>query len=377
MGNVVEAYFGYGGNVHADKYIRKAIEVASPNRVEVRISYISETNHVGPVLFTFPCKKTAKKFRTEAKKIRSGGDLYMLDGVRFTELDREAMHAPQSPAGTEALERVQSIWTPKMIEAAEPRSCRGRVEPPVLENADLTTAQSAFQGRAVADQEYSQGPFNAVGKLRFTGVDWRSCTGVSPYYGSAWLIHPRIIMTVAHNLYEANCRSESENLVFIAGHGGPNEQEYPVIDWKVVSNFIMDPQFQRPNPSAFNDVGVAILDRPADSIFGIVPAVTDGSIQPSQIRMLGYPGNKDNGNKMWMCDGSFLPQQSDSFQFSMSCDFSGGASGGPWVVNTPTGWQAIGLQSGERPGSIGYSGRLGQQAKDLIQWANSVIGSLV
>ena len=183
-------------------------------------------------------------------------------------------------------------------------------------------------------------------------------------------------MTAAHNFYEANCKSKSENIVFVSGEGGPNPREYPVVDWKAVPNFIMDPQFNMPNPSAFNDVGVGILDQPADASLGVIPAITDGNFQANQIRVIGYPRNKDNGGKMWLCDGAYLPQQSNSFEFSMSSDFSGGASGGPLVIDTPNGWQAIGLQSGERPGNIIYSGRLGQQAKDLIQWAYSAIGAV-
>ena len=138
----------------------------------------------------------------------------------------------------------------------------------------------------------------------------------------------------------------------------------------------MDPQFNMPNPAAFNDVGVGLLAQPADASLGVIPAITDGNFQANQIRVIGYPRNKDNGEKMWLCDGAYLPQQSNSFDFSMSSDFSGGASGGPLVIDTPNGWQAIGCQSGERPGNIVYSGRLGQQAKDLIQWAYSQIGGI-
>ena len=258
------------------------------------------------------------------------------------------------------------FWTPERERECRPRPVHSR-------GAAFQFTQMGFESRAVSANEYSVSPFNAVGKLMFSGVDWTNCIGSVPYVGSAWLIAPRVIMTVAHNFFEAKCKDRSENIVFAAGRGGQDEEFYSVIDFKNVPIFESDPQFGgQPNPAAVNDIGVGILDRPADPKFGILPVVTDSTIQPNLIRMVGYPANRDNGLKMWMCEGQYLPQQSTSFDFAMSSDFSGGASGGPWVVDTPTGWKAIGLQSGNRPGNICYSGRLGQQARDLIAWAKSV-----
>jgi|GEM_PF-3182057 len=393
MGKTVELIVNYGIEHIADGYIEKAREIANWDRIEVTKSYSNRT-FTGTALISFANEQSADTFRRAAMEIsKTNGGLYMLDGVRFTEFDDATAsgHQPQGLPSQAFIstgqpksihEKNLEFWTPELERESTPRPGRARVAGPALASAtpQIFPAQIDFSSRAVSTPEYSQAPFNAVGKLKFTGVDWTTCSGTSPYVGSAWLIAPRIIMTVAHNFFETNCVNSapnvrSQNIVFVPGRGGPDEESYSVIDFQNVPKFEMDPQFGVPNPAAVNDVAVGILDRPVDSKFGFIPVVTDGSLQPNLIRMLGYPVNKDAGLKMWMCEGAYLPHESNSFEFSMSCDFKGGASGGPWVVDTQTGWKAIGLQSGERAGNICFSGRLGQQARDLIAWAESVVGS--
>lgn len=46
------------------------------------------------------------------------------------------------------------------------------------------------------------------------------------------------------------------------------------------------------------------------------------------ITINGYPGNKDNGQLQWYCEG----RTSDSGgRLALGCDFGGGSSGGPWM----------------------------------------------
>ncbi len=46
--------------------------------------------------------------------------------------------------------------------------------------------------------------------------------------------------------------------------------------------------------------------------------------------VLGYPGNKDNGELQWACQGT-TQQDGAGPKIAMHCDFGGGSSGGPWL----------------------------------------------
>ena len=259
------------------------------------------------------------------------------------------------------------------------RRCLPRViTPPVLGLQHQVNAQHPFNSRAVSQTEYSQPPYNSVGKLAFTGVNWQTCQGILDYAGTAWLIAPRVIMTVAHNLFEVKCKDRSSNVEFFPGFDGQPQESYRVIDFEYVKAYEGNPPSVPADPSAVNDVGIGILDRDASSALGKIPPLTNGVVDFDKVMAIGYPGNHDLGAKMWRCEGRVVPELSKPDQFVMPSDFQGGSSGGPWVVETPQGWRAVGAQVGNPYGVAGnycVSGVFGQQVKTLLDWANSRVDS--
>ncbi|MER6916312.1 hypothetical protein ABT354_32020 [Streptomyces sp. NPDC000594] len=51
--------------------------------------------------------------------------------------------------------------------------------------------------------------------------------------------------------------------------------------------------------------------------------------QPMTI--FGYPGNRDNGELQWVCQGTTRAYGLFDPRIEMQCDFGGGSSGGPWL----------------------------------------------
>ena len=237
--------------------------------------------------------------------------------------------------------------------------------------AAMLDEQPAFQSSEVPSNHYDVLPYSAVGKILFRTSQPGQCH--VPYvdaYGSAWAIGPRVIMTVAHNLFEANCGQFSSNIVFVPGSGSGQPPEiYSVISYRFPTAF---PQI----PSVNNDVAVGILDRDLHSDVGFVEPVTLQALSGDRLLSLGYPSNHSM-QRMWQCEGEFVHELSDpNDRIVMASDFRGGSSGGPWVQRDGDTWVARGHQVGPYPGQAGDlqgSTYYGDQVVELLQWAGSVV----
>ena len=266
------------------------------------------------------------------------------------------------------------FWSTGKLSSAIPRRVAERSASPQSAPRPLLSTVGNFNSQPVTDVSYLDPPYHSVGKLTFRSTDfWANCSLVEPY-GTAWVIGNRTIMTCAHNIYESNCNAYSTNIVFNrAFNGTRNPQDmYSVVAYRII------PEYPTV-PSANNDVAVCIVDRDfPDDILRIPPIINPSSSGYQTCKAVGYPGNKPDGlNKMWSCDGDFMPQLSDpDDRIVMASDFGGGSSGGPWVVQTNDGLRALGLQVGPAPGAAGnYQGSayFGSKVNALVDWANGLI----
>lgn len=90
------------------------------------------------------------------------------------------------------------------------------------------------------------------------------------------------------------------------------------------------------------------------------------------ITINGYPGNKDNGEVQWYCEG----RTSDSGgKLALGCNFGGGSSGGPWmrVFNQSSGLgQTNGVTSTVDSAGVNRSSYFGDSVKQMFDDQGSV-----
>ena len=76
---------------------------------------------------------------------------------------------------------------------------------------------------------------------------------------------------------------------------------------------------------------------------------------------------------MWACDGEYLDELSGpGNRILMASDFTGGSSGGPWLLQLDGEWVANGIQAGkpyDQSGDYSNSAWFGAQVDALVAWA--------
>lgn len=192
-------------------------------------------------------------------------------------------------------------------------------------------------------------PYSAVGKLTF------SVTGGSAFC-TATLILRSVIVTAAHCIQNFGSNSNTyTNWKFTPGYykGETGRAVKPYGEWVWAA-------FARPTTWANgtdtgsgsarnNDLAVIILEKNGNNQFlgdliwplfyawnnySFVSSAKTGNLTVGAVTTLGYPGLLDNGNIMQRSDGpAYVTTVSNANQLYQGSTFTGGSSGGPWVVN--------------------------------------------
>ncbi len=189
-------------------------------------------------------------------------------------------------------------------------------------------------------------PYRTVGKLTF-----------SSSYCSASLIRRSVIVTAAHCIQNFGSGSSVfSNFQFTPGHYGPGSTAaqvapYGTWTWRA---------FVRPASWASgtdvgsgaardNDVAVIALGKNSRNQFvgdltgylgygwnnySFVSSPRTGNLAVASTATLGYPGLLDFGRIMQRADGpTYATTIGGAGQLWQGSDFTGGSSGGPWIVN--------------------------------------------
>ncbi len=224
-----------------------------------------------------------------------------------------------------------------------------------------TTTRVEEGNRSVASEDNNRlsttYPYRTVGKLTFqVGADSFQC--------SASVILTSVIVTAAHCLQDVGSGNDGfTNFEFRPGHYGPAdataEQIAPYGVWEPVASSIpsswSDGTDPGCGPTRENDIAVMALAKDADGEFvgnivgtlgyswnnySFVTSSLTGDIEVAAVTTLGYPGLMDNGSIMQRTDGPSYPVTADFCddgtslpQIYQGSNLTGGASGGPWVVN--------------------------------------------
>lgn len=85
-----------------------------------------------------------------------------------------------------------------------------------------------------------------------------------------------------------------------------------------------------------------------------------GGSRNFDVTVFGYPGNRDEGERMWACWGRTTTHRwwTSSFPKITGCDFGGGSSGGPWLddYNNSTGLGHVRSVTSFGPEGNSYNG---------------------
>jgi hypothetical protein len=193
-------------------------------------------------------------------------------------------------------------------------------------------------------------PYRAVGKLTFQiGVNTAHCT--------ATVIRRGIIVTAAHCIQDFGSGANMfTNFLFRPGHYGPvdatSEQIAPFGSWApfrvIRATSWADGTDVGCGGARENDLAVMAIGK-VDGLFigdvvgwltyawntySFVSSPKTGNLSTAAVSTLGYPGLMDLGQIMQRTDGpTYTTTICNAPQLWQGSNFTGGASGGPWVVN--------------------------------------------
>jgi hypothetical protein len=205
-------------------------------------------------------------------------------------------------------------------------------------------------------------PYRASGKLTYKiSSDSFSC--------SATLVLRSVLVTAAHCVMDFGSNKRFTNWQFTPGayqaQDGTERSPYGTWTWAHVEFPPTWANGTDPGSGSArnNDVAVIILQPDKDGKFigdtvgvidyawnnySFVQSARTGNLLTAAVTTLGYPGLFDDGDIMQRTDGpTYTTMVSEAFQLWQGSNLTGGASGGPWIVNF-------------RPKTPVYSGGAGQ-----------------
>lgn len=188
-------------------------------------------------------------------------------------------------------------------------------------------------------------PYNTIGKLNFKVSDMDT-------HCSASLILKNVIVTAAHCMQDYGAGADRfDSYVF---RPASYEGSSPYGEWTPIAAVWPNTWSKGTDigegSAVDNDLAVMILNKNASGQFlselvgghlnygwnnySFINSKKTGNIWTAAVTTLGYPGLLDNGEIMQRSDGpSYLATISDAHQIYQGSTFTGGSSGGPWIVN--------------------------------------------
>lgn len=206
--------------------------------------------------------------------------------------------------------------------------------------------QSA-SGTSTASRASTTYPYRAVGKLTF-----------SAGYCSASVIRRGVIVTAAHCVQNFGSGSSLfSNFRFLPGHYGASgataaqQAPYGTWNWAALVRPARWANGTDTGSGAARDNDLAVIALAPDSQgrfvgdrtgwfgygwnnYGFVSSSKTGNLNTAAITTLGYPALMDGGAIMQRSDGpTYTTTVGGAGQLWQGSNFTGGSSGGPWIVN--------------------------------------------
>jgi len=211
---------------------------------------------------------------------------------------------------------------------------RKLIEQLPMSEVEVARAMSTRQIDSMVDL-----PYSAVGRLvtRFrrisTGEEFET-------YGTAFVIGAKGLITAGHCLYYQG--AEAVSAAFY-----PNFRGQPAPVRFTISEVAWHPQWAGDNSTLQWDFGACITKEAVGSVTGMLGYKAGQEMPAGIVRSIGYPARRGvnlpfDGKQMWESAGGAFAR--GVFR-AVSSDLTQGASGGPWVVETPRGYRVVGHNS--------------------------------
>ena len=193
-------------------------------------------------------------------------------------------------------------------------------------------------------------PFSAIGKLTFITPQGAS-------FCSASVIRRSVLVTAAHCVQDFGTNGAIfSNYLFRPGHfgktGATTAQIQPFGSWKVLT-VTRPPTWANGTDTGSgaarnNDLAIFMMRKNAGQFIGdntgyfgyswnnlgFTSSTITGNKQVAATSTLGYPALLDKGRIMQRADGpTYLTTVGGALQMAQGNSFTGGSSGGPWVLN--------------------------------------------
>lgn len=241
----------------------------------------------------------------------SGAAPASADGVRASEVVHQEL------ATTRAQQRaVEAYWTPERMRSAIPADATIK--------GDATTAAASGITRAAVPES----PRSQLGKVFFTigGVNY-VCSGTATNSGNG-----DVVTTAGHCLHEGDGGAFASRFTFVPAY---NNGSAPYGQWSASDLFTSSGWA---NSGDFNvDVGFAVMNENSSgqsltSVVGSYP-IAFNLARGLTYTSYGYPaGPPFNGQRLYSCTGAARPDPAGQTTQGITCDMTGGSSGGGWIT---------------------------------------------
>lgn len=309
-----------------------------------------------------------------------------------------AFAVPAQAAGERSRhEQILAYWTPERMASAIPRdfvrTADGRFQPAAKPDNPGKPGGGGGDGSTVTGASWtSGGPLvDIVGKVFFTMAGTRYvCSGATASDSRG--THS-LVLTAGHCAYDETNGAFATNWLFFPNYDADPDPDCAdalhgcwtasglVVhrDYTTAGGFntqatLHDWAFAVVGPGGHGGTQLDGLG----SLAGTFAAQADGT----RVHAFGYPAaQKYKGNDLVYCAGpTFSDPYNDGLTYGLSCDMTGGSSGGPWILDVDTN-AADTLTS---VNSYGYSGvkamhgpKFNAETQDTYNAANGATGNTI
>jgi V8-like Glu-specific endopeptidase len=198
--------------------------------------------------------------------------------------------------------------------------------------------------------------------------------GIGSYIGTGWFIHPKVLLTAGHCVFDAAMGGDVGRIVVRPGRGAGREP-FGAVD---ATRFAMLDRWRSSQDPDY-DVGCIFLSEPLGDrtgIFGLA-APSDGDLANRLVNISGYPADRDGGREQYFHANRVQSATARSIFYDV--DTFGGQSGSPvFLAETPDARPtAIGIHAygiGRLPPKVGMVANSGPRiTADLLATINEWI----
>lgn len=151
------------------------------------------------------------------------------------------------------------------------------------------------------------------------------------YIGSGTMVGARMVLTVAHNLYDSLTKEFVREVSFFPGLGRGDALNLPIVGSKGISmkvHKLYHTPIPGEDPKEY-DIGLLMLEEVLTDRWYGIKSLSNSLLSRLKITITGYPGDKDSGRVMYSMSGK-INRVTDR-QLFYGIDTAGGQSGsGIW-----------------------------------------------